>query len=158
MAHYQERKVRPAPPCNPVLPSQGQWSQPPPLPGLMSAFRRRPQHSRLTSQHGWATPNRISTSSGARGSAPNHTGGLRLLQGIHEMSEGESFVHEEIEAPRESRIWPNSQGKTEENAGPGHVAPGDRCSQKVSIGPPVGCSCQRSPADHSPGTSIKCLC
>lgn len=51
---------------------------PPPLPGVLSPFR----HSSLTSQQGWATPNRISTFSGASSSVSSRTGGLSLLEGF----------------------------------------------------------------------------
>lgn len=83
--------------------------------------------------------------------------GIKDAGGICEMSEGESFVHEEIEDPGETRTWPNSQGKTEKNSGPGHMAPGDRHFQKVPIGLPEGCSCHVSPESPSPGTSVKYL-
>lgn len=157
MARYQERKVSGAPPCSPVLPSHSQHSQYPiPSPPTPAWSPVTIQTQQLDFPAGLGHPQQNQHLLWCQQLSLQPYWRTKFAGGIHEMSEGESFVHEEIEAPRETRTWPSTQGQTKENVGPGHVTPGEKCSQKVPIGPPEACSWQMSQSP-SPGTSIKYL-
>lgn len=80
----------------------------------------------------------------------------RKLQGLIKCQQGpndELFVREEVEAQRGVGAWPRSQGKSDENPGIGHMAPGG------SGGPrkPVRLQNWMSPESPSPVTNIKCF-